>query len=1107
MSSQRIPILLAVTMGFLLVFSTVHQVLGQDLNERLEKDLAGKVDEITSEEHLVTWLPTVTAAKEKTRIHRAPILVIGGADWCEPCHLLKKELAAPSVQSELERWVPVYLDVEQEEQAARELNMSSIPALRLLTPDGRVVASLHGVIPAEELASWLSDHYDSAAQTYLGDLTQRGTPSAIAVVRIVREFGKRDAALREAAITRLVPFPEIAAAHVVAKLRDGTLSERLSSLELLSAWKAPVDQIDPWIPESVNESRLAKLNTWLEDQSSGANQANDGLTPVEIVEAERLLRLMVTVDAAAAASMREQLSRMGNGVLPFLKEALLSTDDPVDTERLTAARYRLAATGERVLTWPGGLERMASSDFDEKIQAVDEFAKMATHEDEELLLALFADSSPLVREVAIRTLQRVSGKSANGALAKLLQDPDPNVRAAVLKQLAEEPSSALVTKIAEYVAEETDPDLIVHAIRFLREINNRSAVEALTPLFHHVSWRVRADAVDAVTRLVQKSEVRKQVDVLTIQDAFRERLRDEDGFVVSRAVAGLNILSTNEALDELIETVHRHPDLAAEVINMLVRNSAYRYRLQMHLKDFCTHEDPVVRSAAISGLIFHLESGAEGEAFSALEDEEQAVRISALEALFRFTLQDIQLKLNSTTNLESHNLGSHSEPQTSGFIANALRLLNGSKSKKETSEKDSVAADQSGSAQDEELLRIRNDKALEEWIYNLSVPVHELLNSNSPHERLAAARFLALLGDEDAMKILLKFAEQRHYAEQISNLFPGLLWAEKESLTNELLKVATSQDEIIVIATQLAQGVDLRATQLLWNLLETPTADGHLVNSMHLIFLNEYFSASKYNLNEASASELKVFHDAMKKIVSEGSKWQQLAALQLEVAADPKMAATLAETIFDDNEQSTELRQQALKVLLWSEGRNAARKRSYSLLESEEELFAETALAYLALEKDGVASLSGGVVIYSYNTDDDDYSYEEPKPIVPEAPEELSLEQLEKFTESSNPQVLAQVGYFQTLLGETAYLPALIAVWEGNTQDERYRRLLYRALARVNDPQYFSILEQIYTQIQSQEYSEPSIKEFYWTIRIMTGPEVLQLRKEIRDTHGAETLQ
>ncbi len=893
---------------------------------------------------------------------------------------------------------------------------------------------------------------------------------------------------------------------MVAKLRDGTLSERLSSLELLNSWKAPIEQIDPWIPESINEDRLAKLNTWLEDQSSESGADQKGLSPKEIVEADRLLNLMVTGDAAAAAAMREQLSRMGNDVLPFLKEAILSTDDPIALERLTAARYRLAASGELVLTWPGGLERMASSDFDEKIQAVDEFVAMATRGDEELLLALFGDSSPLVREIAIRTLQRVSGKSANSALVKLLKDPDPNVRAAVLKQLAEAPSATLVSKIAEYVAEETDPDLIVHAIRFLREINKGSAVEALTPLFEHVSWRVRADAVDAVSRLVGKSDVKKQIDTSKIRDSFRKRLQDEDAFVVSRAVAGLDVLSTADALDELIGTVQRHPALASEVINMLVGNSTYRNGLDDHLREFCKHENPDVRAAAIFGLIQHVKSDAEAEALTGLKDEESKVRIWTLHALFAVNLQEVQSRQKASIDVFVE-----PEAKPEGFLANGLSFLNSSKANnKNDSEQDgeNPKGEKTTSRQDEQLTNLRNLKGFGNWVYNLAPHVQDFLESDNPSEGMEAARFLSLLGDEKAIDFLMKKADQRKHIGQIASTFPALLWEEKKFLANKLLNTAQSNDEIIVVATQLAQGEDKRAAELLWNLLDSPQANGQLVQSLHHIFLDEYFSVNVYNLDEAPAAERKFFHDSVTKYAENGTTWQLLAALQLQVAADPKIAATLAESIFEEEERPVEVRQQALNVMLWSLDSISARELSLSLLDSAEPSFAETALASLALEADGVAKLNGGIQLYSYNDEHrSSFSYVEAKPIVPEAPEGLTLDQLDRFTESSNPQVLAYVGYFQAILGEEAYLPALIAAWEGNPGDVKIRHLLYRALARRNDPQYFPIVEEIYHQIQNQKYAESSIKEFYWTIRTMTGPEVLILRKEIRKTHGADALQ
>ena len=114
-------------------------------------------------------------------------------------------------------------------------------------------------------------------------------------------------------------------------------------------------------------------------------------------------------------------------------------------------RYRLVASDALVFRWPGGLERLADVDSRQRQRAADDLAKLASKDDQPLLLELFADPDPLVREISLRGLQHIGGKEANAALVKLLADPEPNVRAAVLKQLEESPDAALVPAVVKYL--------------------------------------------------------------------------------------------------------------------------------------------------------------------------------------------------------------------------------------------------------------------------------------------------------------------------------------------------------------------------------------------------------------------------------------------------------------------------------------------------------------------------------------------------------------------------------------------------------------------------------------------------------------------------------
>jgi hypothetical protein len=89
-----------------------------------------------------------------------------------------------------------------------------------------------------------------------------------------------------------------------------------------------------------------------------------------------------------------------------------------------------------------------------------------------------------------------------------------------------------------------------------------------------------------------------------------------------------------------------------------------------------------------------------------------------------------------------------------------------------------------------------------------------------------------------------------------------------------------------------------------------------------------------------------------------------------------------------------------------------------------------------------------------------------------------------------------------SLLGDPSGMEPLLQYWRrhGDTSSE-WHKLVYRAIAVTDDPKYIPVLRDIYGKLDQGEMSE-----FYWTIRIMSGPEILKFRKQIRDEVGASQL-
>ena len=1078
-------------------------------------------------DHLVTWLHKLEKAKELSRKRRAPIIVVAGATWCGPCKVLEKEIAKVPVQDELQRWVPVHVDVDDAEKEAAELAVSSIPALRVLSPDGRLIASTEGAMDADALADWLAEQFPSAVDNAAGAATS-GRLTAMSVLKILKDFKSRESTVREAAISRLVAVPEVAAAPVVTGFTDGGLSEQLAYLELLSTWEAPVKGLDPWIPTSVTAERIASLETWVTERDFEPPENSDELSAIEIIETRRILRTLIEVDATEAAALREQLARMGRKTLPLIRAALDDATEPQPRERLTSARYRVAGTAELESEWPGGTERLASANFDVRIGATAELVKLATKREEQLLLELFSDPVPLVREIALKGITKISGTSAGGALVRLLDDPDPNVRAAVLKQLAENPVESLIPKIAEYSQKETDPDLVVHAIRFLREIKKHEAVVAMSALFNHQSWRVRAEAADGIYRLVKKSGMDESRKDAELGQAFLKLLNDEDEFVVGVAIRTLRYVKATDAPDRLIEVAETRSSLAATAIQALGEAFMGRRGVNDKVLEFASDRDPAVRIAATVALLRNSGQQYSDIVKNGLWDQEQQVRIAVADAVFKKVIGEISSKLRQVTYASSG--GSHAgRPDLENEIVsipNVTPIGNGlfggvvdlpedeedapvpAESAESVNVKAGVAADskavERGKAIDSLLLAIRKDHTLSDWLYEFSGPLEEMLPAEDLEERLAAARTLILFGNDSSLEIINQAAAERNLFPHVVAVLPGLIWTEKETVFNSVASAAATRDERYQLADAMADTNDTRVVDKVWSLLAIPEADARLVAELRKPLTQSYYREYHYSFTDAETHEQNRLKADSAAMAESGSIWQKVMALSLLSMADRISMKQIAQELFNDDEQPVNVRANALQCLLGALTSDAAGATAMEVVAEGNTDLAQPALQYLALGKSAVRYLSSVIPVDGVSVSSSSTS--RTTPIVPTAPEGLMLEQVEPFLDHSDPRTRASAAYLATLLGRPELTEVVVNYWKTNADDSSARRMAYRSIAVANDPRWVPQLKRMYGAMKSDSW-DSSMSDFYWTIRIMTGPEILQFRKMIRGEQDADTLR
>lgn len=103
-------------------------------------------------------------ALDKAKATGKPVFAVFSASWCPPCQGYKRgALADDKVAQWLEaNTVPVYVDVDEQPNAARKLDVSSIPATFMLSPTGEVSAKAVGPLSTKDLLGWLDSNKPKA---------------------------------------------------------------------------------------------------------------------------------------------------------------------------------------------------------------------------------------------------------------------------------------------------------------------------------------------------------------------------------------------------------------------------------------------------------------------------------------------------------------------------------------------------------------------------------------------------------------------------------------------------------------------------------------------------------------------------------------------------------------------------------------------------------------------------------------------------------------------------------------------------------------------------------------------------------------------------------
>jgi len=1013
---------------------------------------------------LLPWHTQYSQALEEAQKRRLPIIVDVGADWCEWCRRLDEETAKPPAQQALGSWIRVRIDADRDEETVRKLAVGPIPALRILTPAGRVVAARNGFLNVQDLVAWLNDHRGQATAVPAQQLMVVGAVTAADVDGLIKELTDPDAVSREAAVRRLRRAPGLAAPRLVTLFESGNLRQRLAVLELLRFWQAPIEYLDPWDPRTITKQRIAALQAWAATADHVSTTQPAILTLEQLAVARRdVSALLQASSEAELEAPRERLAQLGQALLPEVRNELSVAATDRDRERLTALRYRLCSSDALALNWPDGFERLASSDPQVRRASLDELGSRLTSDDEPLLIELFASPDPFVRERSLQLMQAGGSDAARAGLLKLLNDPESNVRAAVLKQLAEAPQADLVPAVVKYAAGESDPDLIVHAVRFFREVKTGPAIECLMSLLANPSWRVRAEAAAALGKCLETN--RGSQYQTAVCDAMIKLLDDPDGFVASQAIIVLNGTPVGSHVNALVKATEKRPQLANDVVKVLASDTQSP-AAQAQLHKFTSVADADVRGAALQALAQNADPE---ELAAALKSDRPRLRESAANVLMEVVA--------SQRPDQGRRFGSQ------GKAVDWAQWLD----------------------------RFRKGDAHPQWAPTVVAPLRQMLTSGSASERVAAAVPLAALTDDPQPLGVLSDAARsdRTLARQAAAALPWLAFEKRVELFKALAATLKSDSGAVgYLAEQLAALPDERTAGLLWDLLAGPASNLTLTGAVDQALERIFFAGGAVFENGQMVLPESAKHviPSAKQYAASGSASQRLVALALLLHASPDDAAEAARKVLAEVRPTGDgLHTAAFQVLLLGLPKDDAVKASVAQLAKDDSVLRKLALIYLAIGADGIRAVQQQIYLSSSISDFSQViASGNGRVIVVPVPPGLKSEQLLSLLKDPDSEVQAYAGYLLCLLDRREGLDSLIIQWRRQISDREWRKLVYRAVAMIGDDSLVPLLDEVYHTYRDNDWE---IRDFYWTIRAMEGPNILKLRKKIRDEVGMERLQ
>ena len=509
------------------------------------------------------WLHDLDAALPLAGSRYQPVFALFTSPDCIWCERLKATvLNQPEVLALLSHFVPVEIDVTRRPQTAAEYQVEGVPAVLILSADGRPRGGFTGFadkarlmdVLKEALNPLLAARPDAAFNDVLSKLDAGGVPVERwpDIARWMSAPEKRKE-LRER-VLRLSPFPR---STVVDLLSHGELAVRLGALEVLEELAGDTFGFDPWHDAETAAANDAALTAWRGWAGRPAEPVKAVFAALTREQIDACLRDLVSGHRERSLRAMRMFEQAGGDAAGALADFLAAHPDlPADArQRVKEARYAILLPALGSAAPAVVAHRLVYGTLDDRIKLIGQLPR-ADARAVPVLVDLLDDGEAIVREAVVEALVSAARRRAVPVLKRhLAKEKDVEVVHAVLRGLGTVRGKGSLDILLSYLGNENE-DLVIAALDSLARLRVKTVSEEIGRCLEDKRWRVCAAALDAAAKLQSGAA----------GDAIERLLNHPDEFIRAKAVATLAGVKSKAAAPKLEELFLREDGMKSRVI-------------------------------------------------------------------------------------------------------------------------------------------------------------------------------------------------------------------------------------------------------------------------------------------------------------------------------------------------------------------------------------------------------------------------------------------------------------------------------------------------------------------------------------------------------------